>query len=116
SLRNQLNLALLGLQLAQQQLKSGQTEQAADTLRQVQNRILAPDAAMSAVAGNGTSIPLAPSALAPSALAPPAAPDAARPARPTTPKVTVLVVEDDRGELDLMARLVRSAGFEVATA
>ncbi|HEX3871776.1 MAG TPA: response regulator [Pirellulales bacterium] len=85
--RNKLNVLALKLSLAQQQLQLGANADAADTISDLLNQVTMVDAPQ-----------------------PPALQS-----RPQ-PKATVLVVEDDAGERELLATVLRSSGIDVATA
>ncbi len=89
TLRNKLNLMALGLNLVQRQLKDGAAHDAAATIAEMLRQI-------------------APAHAVPTTVAP------AQPTQPAGP--TVLVVEDDPSEREMLASILRSAGLEVTTA
>jgi carbon storage regulator CsrA len=86
ALRNKLNLVTLGLELAHQQLRNGSIAEAEHTMRQLLQRM-------------NPQAPREPKTKIASAAQP-----------------TVLLVEDDAEERDVLANVVRSAGFDVVTA
>jgi carbon storage regulator CsrA len=86
--RNLMNALSLGLELAHQQIKAGLKNDACETMRRLLEQ-LNPEGA--------------------------ATPDCS--ATPeATPKATIMVVEDDPSERDMLASLLRSASFDVTTA
>jgi carbon storage regulator CsrA len=87
ALRNKLNVVTMGAELAREQLRAGQFEAAVATLDRIQRQVQTVDE-----------------------------PTAKAPAKPAAPKAKALLVEDDPNELELLAGLVRLAGFEVVTA
>ncbi len=89
TLRNKLNLVALGLNIVQRQLEDGSSCEAAATIAEMLRQIAPAQPAATPVA----------------------------PAQPTQPAgPTVLVVEDDASEREMLASILRSAGLEVTTA